>query len=66
MSDVDQHPEAIYALYPVFRARDGFRDLSAEALADVVQEVGETQVSTELPSLVATAENRQRLRSFPN
>jgi len=39
MSDVDQHPEAIYALYPVFRARDGFRDLSAEALADVVQEV---------------------------
>lgn len=32
-------PETIYALYPVFRARDGFRDLSADALADVVQEV---------------------------
>ena len=31
--------ETIYALYPVFRARDGFRDLSADALADVVQEV---------------------------
>ncbi len=32
-------PDTIYALYPVFRARDGFRDLSADALADVVQEV---------------------------
>lgn len=32
-------PESIYALYPAFRARDGFRDLSADALADVVQEV---------------------------
>jgi hydrogen peroxide-dependent heme synthase len=30
---------AIYALYPVFRARDGFRDLSVDAVADVVQEV---------------------------
>ena len=30
---------SIYALYPAFRARDGFRDLSADALADVVQEV---------------------------
>jgi len=29
----------IYALYPAFRARDGFRDLSADGLADVVQEV---------------------------
>jgi chlorite dismutase len=39
MNDANQHPEAIYALYPVFRARDGFRDLSADALADAVQEV---------------------------
>lgn len=39
MNDVNQDPETIYALYPVFRARDGFRDLSADALADVVQEV---------------------------
>jgi chlorite dismutase len=31
--------DTIYALYPVFRARDGFRDLSADGLADVVQEV---------------------------
>ena len=31
-------PETIYALYPVFRARDRFRDLSPDALADVVQE----------------------------
>jgi hydrogen peroxide-dependent heme synthase len=29
----------IYALYPVFRARDGFRDLTPDGLADVVQEV---------------------------
>lgn len=39
MNDVNQDPETIYALYPVFRARDGFRDLSADALAEVVQEV---------------------------
>ena len=39
MNDTEQHPETIYALYPVFRARDGFRDLPADALADVVQEV---------------------------
>jgi chlorite dismutase len=39
MNDTDQHPETIYALYPVFRARDGFRNLSADALTDVVQEV---------------------------
>lgn len=39
MNDANQHPETIYALYTVFRARDGFRDLSADALADVVQEV---------------------------
>ena len=31
--------DTIYALYPAFRARDGFRDLSADGLADVVQEV---------------------------
>ena len=31
--------DSIFALYPAFRARDGFRDLSADALADVVQEV---------------------------
>lgn len=31
--------ETIYAHYPVFRARRGFRDLSADVLADVVQEV---------------------------
>ncbi len=34
-----EHRETIYALYPVFRARDAFRDLSADALTDVVQEV---------------------------
>jgi chlorite dismutase len=43
MSDTDTDPAgtagAIYALYPAFRARDGFRDLSADGLADVVQEV---------------------------
>ena len=40
MSDTDdRHRRAIYALYPAFRARDGFRDLSADGLADVVQEV---------------------------
>ncbi len=46
MTDSDQHtaqpidaPESIFALYPSFRARDGFRDLSADALTDVVQEV---------------------------
>ena len=43
MSDTDTDPTgtagAIYALYPAFRARDGFRDLSADGLADVVQEV---------------------------
>ena len=32
-------PDSIFALYPSFRARDGFRDLSADALTDVVQEV---------------------------
>ena len=32
MNDANQNPETIYALYPVFRARDGFRDLSADAL----------------------------------
>jgi chlorite dismutase len=39
MSETTQAPETIFVLYPVFRARDGFRDLSADALADVVQEV---------------------------
>ena len=41
MTDIDQPNDGgtIYALYPVFRARDGFRDLSADAVADVVQEV---------------------------
>ena len=41
MSDTttDDTTASIYALYPAFRARDGFRDLSADALADVVQEV---------------------------
>ena len=39
MSDTAPAPETIYALYPVFRARDGFRDLSADGVADVVQEV---------------------------
>lgn len=46
MTDTDQDtaqptdaPDAIFALYPAFRARDGFRDLSVDALADVVQEV---------------------------
>jgi hydrogen peroxide-dependent heme synthase len=42
MSDTEHPsdpPETIYALYPVFHARDGFRDLSADAVADVVQEV---------------------------
>lgn len=38
-TDTTEGPETIYALYPVFRARDGFRDLSADGLADVVQEV---------------------------
>jgi chlorite dismutase len=36
MSDTS---ETIYTMYPAFRARDGFRDLSADGLADVVQEV---------------------------
>ena len=31
--------DTIFSLYPAFRARDGFRDLSADGLADVVQEV---------------------------
>ncbi|MGZ4110287.1 MAG: hydrogen peroxide-dependent heme synthase [Actinomycetota bacterium] len=39
MSDITETSETIYALYPVFRARHDFRDLSADALADVVQEV---------------------------
>ena len=41
MSDTDQTdvPGSTFALYPAFRARDGFRDLSADGLADVVQEV---------------------------
>jgi hydrogen peroxide-dependent heme synthase len=39
MNEANQPPETIYALYPVLRARDGFRDLSADALANVVQEV---------------------------
>ena len=38
-TDTTDPAEAIYALYPVFRARDGFRDLTADGLADVVQEV---------------------------
>lgn len=38
-TEATEAPETIYALYPVFRARDGFRDLSADGLADVVQEV---------------------------
>jgi peroxiredoxin len=38
-TEANDTPESIYALYPAFRARDGFRDLSADALADVVQEV---------------------------
>ena len=36
MSD---NTDTIYALYPAFRARDGFANLSADGLADVVQEV---------------------------
>ena len=40
MSETDTDPTGtVYALYPAFRARDGFRDLSADGLADVVQEV---------------------------
>lgn len=39
MSDTTDTTDTIYALYPAFRARDGFRDLSADGLADVVQEV---------------------------
>ena len=41
LDDVTPRPNdgSIFALYPAFRARDGFRDLSADALADVVQEV---------------------------
>jgi chlorite dismutase len=39
VSDTASAQETIYALYPVFRARDGFRDLSADGVADVVQEV---------------------------
>jgi peroxiredoxin len=42
MSDTTQaneRPDSIYALYPAFSARDGFRDLSADGLADVIQEV---------------------------
>jgi chlorite dismutase len=39
MTDAMDTNETIYALYPVFRARDDFRDLSADALADVVQEI---------------------------
>jgi hydrogen peroxide-dependent heme synthase len=39
VSETPSVPETIYALYPVFSARDGFRDLSADGLADVVQEV---------------------------
>jgi peroxiredoxin len=35
----NEPPRSTYALYPAFRARDGFRDLSADGLADVVQEV---------------------------
>jgi chlorite dismutase len=31
--------ETVYALYPVFRARDAFRDLAADDVADAVQEV---------------------------
>lgn len=31
--------DTIYTLYPVFRAHAGFRNLSADALADVVQEI---------------------------
>ena len=38
-STANDVPDSIFALYPAFRARDGFRDLSADALADVVQEV---------------------------
>jgi chlorite dismutase len=39
MSDTTDHTDTIYASYPAFRARDGFRDLSADGLSDVVQEV---------------------------
>ena len=39
MSDPASAPETVYTLYPVFYAHDGFRDLSADGLADVVQEV---------------------------
>lgn len=35
----DTTPETIYALYPVLKARDAFRELSADALADASQEV---------------------------
>ena len=38
-ADTTDLTEAIYALYPVFHARDGFRDLTADGLADVVQEI---------------------------
>ena len=39
MTEPSDTTDAIYALYPVFRADDGFRGLAAEDLADVVQEV---------------------------
>jgi hydrogen peroxide-dependent heme synthase len=39
MSDTTDDTGTVYALYPAFRARDGFRDLSADGSADVVQEV---------------------------
>jgi hydrogen peroxide-dependent heme synthase len=39
MSETSDTTGTIYTLYPAFRARDGFRDLSADALSDVVQEV---------------------------
>ena len=39
ITDTTDPAATIYALYPVFRARDGFRDLAPEGLADAVQEV---------------------------
>jgi peroxiredoxin len=39
VTDMTGTTNTVYALYPVLRARDAFRDLAADALADAVQEV---------------------------
>jgi peroxiredoxin len=39
MSEAPATTDAIYAFYPVFRAAAGFRDLDADEVVDVVQEV---------------------------